>query len=164
MKEIWKPIDNYDGYIASNTGKIAKVMKGDSNGKGYRFIKFQDGNRIYIHRLIAETFISNPNNYPIINHKDGNKDNNRIDNLEWCTQSHNIKEAYRLKLHIPKKKIVIQKNLDGKFIQEFEGIREAGKIIGVDYSSIIKCCKDKAKTAGGYKWEYKNIEKEGELI
>lgn len=160
MTEIWKPIDNYNDYMVSNTGKVAKVLKGDSNGRGYRFIKFQDGKRIYIHRLVAQAFIPNFNNCPIINHKDGNKNNNRVENLEWCNYSHNCKEAYKLKLHIPKRKVVIQKDLSGKYINEFKGIREAGKIVGVDYSSIIKCCKGKAKTAGGYKWEYQHVDKE----
>lgn len=154
MKEIWKPIDDYSEYIVSNTGKVARIIKGDSNGKGYRFIRFCDGKKIYIHRLIAKAFIPNPANYPIINHIDGNKNNNDIRNLEWCDYSHNCKEAYRLKLHIPKKKKVVQKTLDGKYIKEFEGLREAGINVGINYSSIIKCCKGKAKTAGGYKWEY----------
>lgn len=154
MKEIWKPVDGYEEYMVSSKGRIAKILKGDSNGKGYRFIKFSDNKRIYKHQLVARAFIPNPNNYSIINHIDGNKDNNDVKNLEWCNYSHNCKEAYRLGLHIPKGIPVVQKTLDGKFIKKWSSMREAERETGVAYECISRCCKGKLKTSGGYKWEY----------
>lgn len=154
MREVWKRVQNYDDYLVSNTGKIAKILKGDSNGKGYRFIKFPDGKRMYIHQIVAQTFIPNPNNYPIINHKDGNKLNNNIYNLEWCNYSYNCKEAYRLGLHKPVVSPVIQKTIDGKKIKKYKSMKEAELLTGISYQVISKCCKGKIKTAGGYIWEY----------
>lgn len=78
---------------------------------GYHTVTLYDNNRKAkiksVHRLVAEVFLENKNKYPVINHIDGNKQNNNVNNLEWCTQSHNVKESYRLglqkKFHISKK-------------------------------------------------------------
>jgi hypothetical protein len=116
MQEIWKDVKNYEGcYQVSNLGRVrsltrkVKTFNGVRTSKGqilkplktntgyYRVdLKQNQKNKyISIHRLVAETFIPNPNNYPIINHKDNNPQNNCIDNLEWCTQSYNVKYAYK---------------------------------------------------------------------
>ncbi|MBR5303465.1 MAG: HNH endonuclease [Candidatus Gastranaerophilales bacterium] len=153
-KEIWKSIENYENYMVSSKGRIAKILIGDSNGKGYRFIKFPDGKRIYIHQIVAKAFIPNIENHPIINHIDGNKLNNCVDNLEWCNYSHNCKEAYRLKLHIPKGIPVVQKTLDGILVKKWDSMREAERGTGICYLCISRCCKGILKTSGGYKWEF----------
>lgn len=94
----WKPIEKYDGlYLISDDGKIFsvrsnKLLKPQIQKTGYIKIEFNiDGKhkKEYIHRLVAEAFIPNPNNYPIINHKDENPQNNCVDNLEWCTYQYN---------------------------------------------------------------------------
>ena len=117
MQEIWKDIENYEGcYQVSNLGNVRSLTRKVHTFNGWRITKGQllkplKSNRNYyrvclkshqknkyisIHRLVATTFIPNPNNYPVVNHIDGNTTNNKVDNLEWCTQSHNIKEAYRV--------------------------------------------------------------------
>lgn len=122
MQEIWKDIKDYEGiYQVSNLGRVRSLTRKVKTFNGFRITKGQllkplKTNRNYfrvdlkqnqknkyksIHRLVAETFIPNPNNYPIINHIDGDTSNNKADNLEWCTQSHNIKEAYRVGLARP---------------------------------------------------------------
>ena len=120
--EIWKPIPNFEGfYEASNLGRIRSVDKYVMNHSvsefrkgvvltptyhthGYTYVtlsKLGVKKKYLIHRLVAMAFCDNPNNYKIINHIDGIKDNNIPSNLEWCTSSHNNKEALRLGLRIP---------------------------------------------------------------
>lgn len=123
MNEYFKELKGFEGlYVISNYGTIASNDKIVKNRSGFRKVKgktlkpkidkygyfriglTKDGNQKYyfVHRLVAETFIPNINNYPIINHKDGNKKNNYINNLEWCTQSENVKHAYNTGLKIGK--------------------------------------------------------------
>jgi len=109
MNETWIDIKDYEGrYQASNLGMIKTFVQAFKTNKGvlrygidtngYPIVKLYSngkGRTSKVHRLIAETFIDNPNNLPQVNHKDGNKLNNAVENLEWCDQSHNIKHAYR---------------------------------------------------------------------
>lgn len=120
MKEIWKDIKGYDGlYQISNLGNVKKIKNKKYNinkkeveekeinkyisiGKhklGYKYVKLTDKNGIrknlFLHRIIAETFVENPNNFNIINHKDGDKSNNNINNLEWTTQKDNVNHAWK---------------------------------------------------------------------
>lgn len=102
-KQIWKDIEGYEGkYQVSNTGKVrslnyrhtgkTKVMRQYTDKDGYKNITLRtNGKRkvYFIHRLVAQAFLPNPNNYPIINHKDENKTNNAVWNLEWCTYKYN---------------------------------------------------------------------------
>lgn len=125
MKEIWKDIKGYEGlYQVSNLGNvksldriiISKDKKRNIRGRilhlsicpdGYFFChlcKNGKDKNCKVHRLVAETFIKNPDNYPCINHIDGNKLNNKIENLEWSSYSHNVKEAFRLGLRKPRGK------------------------------------------------------------
>ena len=140
-----------------------KQSKGYIDNTGYRVFTCRYKNKHFtcsIHRLLAIKYIPNPNNYPIINHIDGNKSNNSLDNLEWCSYSHNTKEAVRLGLtnnnnnHRPYKK-VIQINKDTKeIIKIYNSIIEASKELKIDDSSITNCCKGRYKTSGGYIWKY----------
>lgn len=102
-KEIWKDIQGYEGlYQVSNLGNVKnkiqpylkqeKIYKKFSNSNGYLFVGLRKDKKRkfkYIHRLVAEAFIPNPNNLPQINHKDENKQNNCVNNLEWCTNKYN---------------------------------------------------------------------------
>lgn len=99
MKEIWKDTE-YDGYMVSNKGRVCstrKILSFGDNGHGYLNVMLSVDKRHirrYVHRLVAKAFIPNPNNYPEVNHKDGNKANNCVDNLEWCTDTMNKKHAW----------------------------------------------------------------------
>lgn len=101
MEEVWKPIKNYPNYFVSNTGKIksyyrysdGKIITGAYDKDGYRRVLLYSAPGVrktkLVHRLAAEAFIPNPSNYPVINHKDENRDNNNVNNLEWCTVKYN---------------------------------------------------------------------------
>ena len=118
MKEIWKDIKNYEGlYQISNFGRIKSFYK-HKNGKILKteirntyeviqLIKNKKRKSFQIHRLVAEAFLKNKNNLPIINHKDFNRLNNNVENLEWCTQKHNVnysKQNMIGKVHVQKGK------------------------------------------------------------
>ena len=138
--------------------KTNRKCKGGIGGNGYLTFNTKINNKYYnwsIHRLIAIKYIPNPNNYPVINHIDGNKLNNSIDNLEWCTHSDNIKHAYDTGLKKPSGKTVLQIDVNThKIINIFKSAKEAERITGINYSSISKVCRGEYKTSGGYKWKY----------
>lgn len=105
-----------------------------------------------VHQLVAQTFISNPKNYKIINHKDGNKLNNSVENLEWCTQKENVRHAVKHGLCNTRK--VAQYDLYGNYISDFKSITDASKKTNINKTSIGKVCRLEEKTAGGYIWKY----------
>lgn len=170
--EIWKDIKDYEGlYQASNLGNIKSVKKNRNlkfinRSDGYYYINLSKKSKVKptkVHRIIAQTFIENPNNYNIINHIDGNRKNNCISNLEWCTQSHNIKEAYRMgtkkpnKINIKKRKKVMQFSVNYQLIKIWDSIKEASKELKIKDSNISLVCKNKRNLAGGFVWKYKEI-------
>lgn len=183
MEEIWKDIKDYEGlYQVSSYGRVKslarprkmprnlfryteeKILKWQFNKKGYmRVILYKNGkNQIFfIHRLVAETYIPNPYGKSDVNHKNGIKTDNRVENLEWCTTKENIRHSWSIglrKKRIGKENhlsiIVEQYDIQGNFIQEWNGISEAGRQLRINPTNISYCCKGKRKTAGGYKWEY----------
>ena len=110
MTEIWKDVVGYEGlYEVSSLGRVKsvkrnKILSQKHNWDGYLRIQLWRNNKnkyVSIHRLVAEAFIENPNTKPFINHIDGNKQNNKVDNLEWCTQKENIKHAFDNVLSTP---------------------------------------------------------------
>ena len=165
MKEIWKDCKGYEGkYQVSNLGRVwsigsQKYLKGSYDKDGYIRVNLTAKNgkvkREYIHRLVAKAFIPNPNNYPQVNHKDENKQNNCVDNLEWCTAKYNSNHGTRNKRVSKANSIPVYCfELD----KTFYGTREAERELGINHSSISKACKGKLKRAGGYLWEYYNGE------
>ena len=176
MEEIWKPI-GYEGYEVSNLGRIksykydktnGKIMKPYKNTKGYLQIDLQiDGrkreNRVHlsVHRLVAIAFIPNPDNLPQVNHKDEDKTNNCVDNLECCTNDYNAHygthiERVAEKIRMPIYSVDKQGN-----IEHFPGVREADRIVsGKEYgisAPISMCLNGKRKTAYGRQW-FREIE------
>lgn len=165
IKEKWKDVKNYEGlYQISNLGEIksyykgCKVLKINITACGYCYItlyKNKKPKRFPIHRLVAQAFIKNPNNYLFINHKDENKLNNNVNNLEWCSHKYNCNYGsrnYRCALHNWKR--VQRYNRQNELIGEFPSLKEAEKITGVKYQLISRVCRGKRKTAGGSIWKY----------
>lgn len=168
-KEEWRFVPFFENkYMVSNKGKIVSLnfkrsgIKKEMSPwlhKGYKLVTLcMNGKtkQIPIHRLVAEAFIPNPNNYPIVNHKDENKLNNCADNLEWCTNEYNITYGTANQRRAEKGKVpILQMTIDGKLVRRFDSAKEAGASLGVlNHSSITSVCKGKQKTAYGYNWRY----------
>lgn len=133
-------------------------MKTSHGTKGYKQICLTKNNikkTHKIHRLVAQAFIPNSNNYPSVNHKDENKENNHVSNLEWCTFGYNTKYGTRT---ARTSKPIIQLGLNGEYIAEYYSMNEAKRITGINNSHISRCAKKRKhyNTAGGYKWRFKN--------
>ena len=191
MKE-WREIDVFPNYMVSNTGEI-KSLNYNKTGKekvliphklsnGYLGINLYDDNKrscyLLIHRLVAQAFLPNPNGYRIINHKDENRSNNSVNNLEWCSYKYNLNYGNRNSklsnsltnnpfFSIP----VLQYSKTREFLKEFPSIAEAARTINngnikAAVTNILKCCKGVAdtqfgivrrKTAYGYIWKFKTL-------
>ena len=164
LKENYTPIKNFENFYGIDTQgnvfgyKRKKIVMPVINKFGYRRIKLCKENKLYyfqVHRLVAQTFIPNPNNLPQVNHKDGNKLNNSVDNLEWCTQSYNMKHAYKIGLEKKSGKKVYQYDLNGDLIRIYDTIKEANLSLGLakKTSSLVRHCKDN-KPYKGYIWSF----------
>lgn len=189
MEEIWKDIKEFEGcYQVSNLGRVrsltrkvktfngvrtskGQILKPITTKNGYLRICFKSHQQNYyysIHRLVAEAFIPNPNNFPIVNHKDNNSLNNNANNLEWCTQSYNVKYSYTNGNAKPTsgcfKKGIIPYNLrkvsqydkEGNFIKTYNSVKLAAKSIRRSPASIFNCLAGRTKYSGGYIWKCVN--------
>lgn len=181
MEEIWKEVKYFEDYYeVSNMGRVrsidryvehkrhgvvlrkGNILKQYTDSGGYKYVNLhKDGKRkIYlVHRLVADAFIPNPNNYPCVNHKDENKTNNRVDNLEFCTQKYNTNYGTCIQRRAEKKsKPVLQYTKDGKFVNEYPSMIEAERHTGIFSVHISKCCNNKPhhRSAGGFIWKFKD--------
>lgn len=172
-EEVWKYIDNYSNkYKISNYGNIISYAVNQNGYKikpridrygYYKVALSKNGKRIYttIHRLVAQTFIPNPENKPTVNHKDGNKLNNYVGNLEWSTNQENAQHAWNTGLqrkrfgkYNDKSKKVYQYDKNMNLLNTFESTRDVERKTGFDHSHIADCCVGKTKQAYGYIWKY----------
>ena len=187
MKEIWKDIEGYEGiYQVSNLGRIKAlkkivrwdggkdypreeyIMKKIVKNSGYEQITLSKNStqvRRIVHRLVASAFLPKDPTRPFINHKDGNKANNRVDNLEWCTTKENNLHKYRVLGHrpstlgrfgkdSPKSKRVKQLSLDGSLVKLWDCASDAVRECGFDSAGISKVAYGKQSHHKGYRWEY----------
>lgn len=183
IKPKWKDIIGYENEYQINQFGEIRTLKDSPKLKKYDVLKPQISKRngyvyqmlykngkeklLRVHRLVAMAFLPNPNNLPQVNHKDGNKQNNSVDNLEWCEQSDNMKHAYKNGLQIPsenQRKAIINTNKlkqkkvcqikDGEIINTFSGISEASRQTKISISCISRCCNLKRKSTNGYKWRF----------
>ena len=195
MEEIWKDIIGYEGlYQVSNYGRVKSLSKekigkhntvyftkeiilkyGVQTNGYYNVSLYTDGKPITktIHRLVAQAFIPNPNNYSQVNHKDENKHNNFVwinedgsvdlekSNLEWCTAKYNCNYGSRNDKMLDnrsgmfRRKIVLKYDLEGNYIEEYPSLSEASRNTCVCAQSILNVITGKRKTCGGFKWRYK---------
>lgn len=157
MDEIWYTITKYPDYEVSINGQVRnklskKIKKFTDNGHGYlraNFLMNHEQSTVYLHRIIAETFIDNPNNLPEINHKDGDKYNNEISNLEWCTSSFNQMHRHYVLRHGNCKCVQC---VETSIV--YESTMEAERETKCDHRHISECCRGIRRTCGGYHWIY----------
>jgi hypothetical protein len=180
-EEVWKVVPHGEGYFVSNKGNIAsektgtfKLRKLHENKYGYIGVILSMGNRndmkhFLVHRLVAETFIENPENKPQVNHIDGDKKNNNVENLEWVTAKENTAHAYENNLKsyqqlyengMKTAKEICQIDLNtGEVLKIWESAKAIQREIGFDQTAILRCCHLKQVTFKGFKWRFKdNIE------
>ena len=157
---VVKAINGYDSYSITDKGKVysnGKELKQYINGGHLYVYLYKCGKRkkFYVHRLVAETFIPNPNKYPIVNHKDEDSKNNNVSNLEWCTHKYNTNYGTCVKRRAANHKRRIQQlDMNGNIVFVFDGIIDAANLLGIDASSISKAALGKRGSAGGFCWKY----------
>ena len=149
-----------DGNIFSY--KSNKYLKASKTGSDLKYLKVSlciNGipKAYYIHRLVAQTFIPNPKNYPQVNHKDENSFNNNVNNLEWCTEKYNCNYGTRIERFSTKiRKAVDMFTKDGLYVKSYISIADADRKTGIRFTNISACCRGKVKNAGGYVWKFSN--------
>lgn len=185
MEEIWKDVPEYEGlYQVSTKGRVrsldrtyqtkrsvsyhnkGRILSPNINNSGYLYLCLCNGKKHWyakVHRLVALAFIPNPNNLPEVNHKDGNKLNCCVDNLEWCNHSSNHKHSYKMRLSkveiaqkAKRKKVLQIDPVTEDVVKEWDSIAEASKHFynTPRSTSIYRCIHGEYKTASGYKWRY----------
>ena len=166
--EEWLEIEDYPNYLVSNKGMVRnnkfktdkKLTIGDN---GYYFVNLYNGDKHQfktVHRLVANAFIENSENLPCVNHKDGNKLNNTVENLEWVSYSKNAKHAYQKGLRKPVKykgwnnKEVAKYDLQGNLLSNYKSVRDAAKSNNLSEKAIARVCRGERNKYANLKWEY----------
>lgn len=164
---MWKKIiynEQETNYSISDKGEVRKdannyIMKLQIQ-QGYKHVTLQinkKAKRFRVHRLVAEAFIPNPENKPYVNHIDGNRQNNLVENLEWVTPAENTQHAVQNGLMLPtRERAVVQFDLDGSKIAEFPSLSEAARQTNSSDEKICICCQLQREQHNGFQWRYKN--------
>ena len=171
--EEWRPIEGYEYYEVSNLGRVRswidnrwrrrsspKVLSPHRLTKGYLGVSLSSApnvsKTIKVHRLVAKAFIPNPDNLPMVNHKDENKTNNCVSNLEWITPKDNCNYGTRNERQgLGHSKPIEQYDLEGNFIKEWDSAAQIERDLGFNHSNISKCCLGRYNIAYNYKWKFK---------
>jgi len=196
-EEVWRDIPSFEGfYQVSNFGRVKSLDRTleSKNGRkrlyvgkihkpkimtwGYAYVSFYRNGKYKnysIHRLVAESFLENPLNKQQVNHKDGIKTNNDVNNLEFVTQSENIKHSYKIGIRKhprlglfgkdnPKSKPIIQLSKDGLFIRKYYSLKEVCDTNGYFPQCVGSAASGKTKTSYGYIWKYADKEQLKEVV
>lgn len=183
MEEIWKDVVGFEDYYqVSNLGNVrskdrevntwhgvilkrGRILKQSIGKNGYYSVCFQVQNKkksYSVHRMVAQAFIPNLDNMPYINHKDENKLNNNIENLEWCTAKYIINYGTCKERRNQTKretsnlfKVTMQYNLDGTFVKEWKSTKEIERELGFSNQGVSACCRGIRKSFNGFIWKYK---------
>lgn len=170
----WRAIQGYEGYYeVSDSGLVrsldriisvarhgyrrirGKIMKPTVNNEGYMVVHLRrDGTTFvaFIHRLVAQAFIPNPYNYPVVNHINGNKQNNEVTNLEWATYTENNIHALLNHLRQPRGTMIAMVTGCGYIERLFRSSYDAARVTGISHSMISRCLLERTRTAGGFHW------------
>ena len=176
--EVWRPVRNFEGlYEVSNLARVRSVSRWVQAGttkrlatstilkshplpSGYLTVTLKDKRRtatVTIHRLVAEAFVSNPNNLQDVNHKDECKTNNLPENLEWCDGEYNTNYGTAMKRMAAKRaKVVEQYTLDGVLVATYLGVPAAARATGFTRPNIDRAVRHPNQTANGYRWRFAN--------
>ena len=172
-EEIWCPIKGYEGvYEVSDKGRVKsigygkeRILKPGRNTQGYlQFCLCKNGEKkmCLVHRLVAKTFIPNPDNLPEVNHKDENKENNSVHNLEWCSSKYNANFGTRTQ-RVSEKNIngklskpILQYTKSGEFVREWKSTHDIQRKLNYNNGNISKCCTGKRKSAYNFIWKFKD--------
>ena len=160
--EEWRPTD-YEGYDVSTEGRVknsktGRILRPDLRS-GYRYVVLY-GKKEYIHILVAKAFLPNPTGLPQVNHKNENREDDRVDNLEWCDAKYNANYGTRNErirknnCRLGKPKAVEQYTVAGDFVREWASTRTVENYLGICHTSVSKCCRGITKTCGGFIWKY----------
>jgi len=185
--EQWIDIKGYENlYQISNYGNVKslekniirkngkkqsfkpKILKSGLSKNGYLSVALTKNKKMktyFVHKLVANMFIENKNNYKCVNHKDGNKLNNNVDNLEWCSYNHNLKEAYKLGLKKPywlnkkgkdnkSSKKVVQLSKKNEIIKIWDSLIDTQRYGNFNFKCVCACCKGKQKYHKNFIWKY----------
>ena len=164
----FKIITGHPDYLVSKLGEIFSLksnrnLKPYKTSKGYLQVRLDGGKTFHVHRLVAEAFIPNPENYPQINHINEDKTDNRVENLEWCNQSYNMghgtgnnrrSSTLKGRKTMWNSKPVLQMSLDGKEVARWESTMEVERTLGFKNTNIGACCNGRMKRAYGFIWRY----------
>lgn len=174
---MWRDIENYEGlYQVNELGEVKSLPRMKQNNLGYQQVNerllaqvpdkdgylrvclSKNGQHVpvLVSRLVAGAFIPNPDGLPVVNHKDENKQNNNVDNLEWCTVKYNTCYGTGLQRAAMKQGRSVLQIKDGEILGEYYSTQNASKQTGIPQANIYRVCRGKGNTAGGYQWRFKD--------